>query len=131
MQLDTFDCNWEPFDSWQGEVAEAGMPNKNILIINRRPNVGIGLGDLGNGVRSVVVGLGIWSGARWTIYCHRGFETEADVALSTRRLVMSGASYTRTDPRLTVAPSSLKSKLTPFRINWMILRRLFVPQAGT
>jgi len=60
-------------------------------------------------------------------------EIDAEVAdaLSTNRLLMSGASYTRTDPRLAVAPSSLKSKLTPFRINWMILRRLFVPQAGT
>jgi hypothetical protein len=61
------------------------------------------------------------------------FETEAEVvdALRTNRLLMSGASYTRTDPRLAVAPSSWKLKLTPFRINWMILRRLFVPQAGT
>jgi len=52
-------------------------------------------------------------------------------ALSTNRLFVSGVSYTRTDPRLVVALSSLKSKIMPFRINWMILRRLFIPQAGT
>ena len=68
MQLDTSDCIRELFDSWQGEVAEVSMPNKNMLIINRGPNVGIGLGALGNGARS-----GARSGARWSIYCYRGF----------------------------------------------------------
>jgi len=58
------------------------------------------------------------------------FETEAKVAFSTNRLLMSGASYTKTDPTHTIAPSSLKSQLAPFRINWTILRRLFLPQAG-
>ena len=73
MQLDTSDCIREPFDSWQREVTEASMRNKNILIINGGPNVGIGLGYLGNEIRSVGVGLGLWSGVRWAIYCHRGF----------------------------------------------------------
>jgi hypothetical protein len=51
-------------------------------------------------------------------------------ALRKTRVLMSGASYTKTDPRLAVAPSMLKLKLTPFRIKLMILMRLFVPQAG-
>jgi len=58
-------------------------------------------------------------------------ETEATDALSTDKLLMTTTSYTMTDPRLAIARLSLKSKLTPFCINWMILRRLFVPQAGT
>ena len=48
MQLDTFDCIREPFDNFQRETAQASMPNKDILIIKRGPNVGIGLGGLRN-----------------------------------------------------------------------------------
>jgi len=59
MQLDTSDCIREPLDSWQGEVAESSRPTKNILIMNRGLNVGIGLGE--------------WSGPQCIIYCYRGF----------------------------------------------------------
>jgi len=60
-------------------------------------------------------------------------DTEAEVvdALRTNRQLTRGASYTRTDLRLAVALSSLKLKLTSFRSDWMILRRLFVLQGGT
>jgi hypothetical protein len=50
MQLDTPDCIWERLDSWQGEMAEVTKPNKHILIINRGANVGLGLGNLGDGL---------------------------------------------------------------------------------
>jgi hypothetical protein len=76
MQFDTSDCFRKPFDSLQGEVAKGIMPNKNILIINHGPNIGIELRDFENEVRSTGVGLGnlgIWSGARWIIYCDQGF----------------------------------------------------------
>jgi len=43
--------------------------------------------------------------------------------LRTNTLLLSGDSYMRTDPRLTIAPSSLKSKVNALHINWMILRR--------
>jgi len=52
MQLDTSDCIREPLDSWQGEMAEATRPHKEMQITNRRPNVGLDLGDIGNGARS-------------------------------------------------------------------------------
>jgi len=68
MQLDTYDCIRELFDSWQREVAEASMPQKDILLVSRRTNVGIGLGGLGKGARS-----GALSGAQWIIYCYRCF----------------------------------------------------------
>jgi len=58
MQLDSSDCIREPVDSWQGEVAETSMPIKDILISNCGPNVGIGLGDVGD---------------RWIMYYDRGF----------------------------------------------------------
>jgi len=57
-----------PIDCWNKEVAEASMPSKNILIFNRRLNVGIGLGDLGKRARS-----GDSGGARWIVYYNRGF----------------------------------------------------------
>jgi len=60
-------------------------------------------------------------------------DTDSEVvdALRRNKLFMSSASYMRTDPGFAVAPSRFKSKLTIFCINWMILRRLFVPQAAT
>jgi hypothetical protein len=53
-------------------MVEASRPNEDILVINGGTKIGIGLRDLGNGDRSVRIGLRIWSGAWWTIYCHRG-----------------------------------------------------------
>jgi len=64
MQLDTFDCIREPFDSWEGEVAEGSMPNKNLVMVNRGPIDGLGLGGLGDGAESC---------ARLIIYYYRGF----------------------------------------------------------
>jgi hypothetical protein len=57
MQLDTTDCVWEAFDSWQGEMAEASMSRKNIVLVNRWLTVGIGFRDCRG-----------WSGAQRVIY---------------------------------------------------------------
>jgi len=72
MQSDTSDCIREPIDSWQGEAAEESMVNKDIHIINRRPNIAKYLGGLGNGARCGAL-CGARRGARWIIHCCRGF----------------------------------------------------------
>jgi hypothetical protein len=41
--LDYSDSIREPLDSWDGEMAEASMANKDIIILMRGLNVGIGL----------------------------------------------------------------------------------------
>jgi hypothetical protein len=81
----------EPFDSLQGVLTKANIPNKNILIINGGPKVELGLGDPGNGVQIFGVGL-----PNCVVVCgpstaSEAFETEAKVPLSTNRLLMSGA----------------------------------------
>jgi hypothetical protein len=57
-------------------------------------------------------------------------DVEGDV-LRSNTLLSNGAWKTSTDPRLAIALFKLNSKFTSFRINWMILRKLLVPQAGT
>jgi hypothetical protein len=96
-------------------MAEVKMPNKNILIINRGPNVGISLGGLWNGdgvvlgvvlavvlavVLSVVLAvvLRVMLGVDLRVVLVSSytstepFETEAADALSTNKLLISGAS---------------------------------------